>query len=313
MSKGDFVFAEEIKSIAFGSCHKSKYADPNVWKTIAGERPQAFVWTGDAVYPPVRNIASLDLLAKEYSQMLQNDTIGYKQFLDSSDESMQVWGTYDDHDYGGNDRGHEMPNRADRSHLFWNFLNATRPFPKDDDGHPRQGLYYSVVWSNVRLIFLDTRWHRQHHCIPSVAGKFPLGAGLACLTRWLTAGMHPYPCLWRESPEDAVLGPQQWKWLQEQLAGAGSHQLDIVVSSIQVLTTNPAMERYAGVIKILFLAINSLMHVLGGIAGVNFLKNDIASCNCCKPLIGKHSFYQVTCTTESCQPLDPSLKQLHRD
>jgi alkaline phosphatase D len=289
---------QQRTKLAFGSCHKSKYADARIWSTIAAEEPLAFLWTGDAIYPPDRDIASVDQLQAEYNRLTQlnhhhdiihewsedaptwNDSIGYYTYLlqpqlqrkaANQEPNLTIFGTWDDHDYGGNDRGADMPNRPERADAYWAFLNRTRPAAV----HNRSGLYYSVVWTqeeeesptttttnpnsrSVQVIFLDTRWHRQGHClVPSVAGKFPLGAGIACLTRWLAAGLFPNYCT-RQAPDDAVLGAEQWAWLEEQLLLSSRHvntsttttsniqppSVVLVVSSIQVLTTNPAMESW---------------------------------------------------------------------
>jgi alkaline phosphatase D len=284
--------------LAFGSCHKAKYADARIWSTIAAEKPLAFFWTGDAIYPPVRDIASVEQLQAEYHRLtflnqdqsawsdptaVRNDSIGYytsllqpqlQRKVKNQAPNFTIFGTWDDHDYGGNDRGADMPNRHARADAYWAFLNRTRPATVQN----RSGLYYSVVWTeeeeeeptttstatnadrpaarSVQVIFLDTRWHRQGHClVPSVAGKFPLGAGIACLTRWLAAGLFPNHCR-QSAPDHAILGAEQWTWLQEQLLLSSRHvnatttttiqppSVVLIVSSIQVLTTNPAMESW---------------------------------------------------------------------
>jgi alkaline phosphatase D len=237
----DFVVTTKAlpHRIAFGSCHKNKYADASIWRTLQSTRPSAFLWTGDAAYPPARNIASLELLEKEYDTMLHNATIGYQEFIRNNND-VEVFGTWDDHDYGGNDRGADMPQRAERAALFWNFLQKSPP-------QPRAGLYYSVEWRSddqaVRVLFLDTRWHRQPHCLPSVAGRFPLGAGIACLSRWLAAGALADYCTTHQVA-DALLGAEQWAWLEGQVKELPPPNVLLIVSSIQVLTTNPAMESW---------------------------------------------------------------------
>ena len=64
---------------------------------------------GDAIYPLVQGIASVEMLEQEYQQLLQNKTLGYSPFHPKL--SRGVFGTWDDHDYGGNDLGKEMPNK----------------------------------------------------------------------------------------------------------------------------------------------------------------------------------------------------------
>lgn len=134
-----------------------------------------------------------------------------------------------------------MPQKAARAAAFWKFLGL--PPPTDSNGDLRQGVYSSVVWGEpprqVKLILLDTRWHRENHCIPSIATKIPLGAGIACATRWLSAGLFPNLC----KHDAAMLGEQQWKWFEKQIYSSQA-AVHIVVSSVQVLTTNPAMESW---------------------------------------------------------------------
>lgn len=232
--------------IVFGSCHKSKYTDAQIWDTIRSEHADAFFWTGDAIYPPVRDLASLEMLQHEYDKLIHNP--GYASLLETG---IAIFGTYDDHDYGLNDGGSHIPQRIERAALFWNFLQKSAPVPN------RQGIYHSVEWESdivhIRTIFLDTRWFRQNHCLPSVAGKFPLGAGVACMTRWLSAGLLPGFCQQHE-PNDAILGTMQWQWLEDQMLHHVSSttttttttptQIIFVVSSIQVLTTNPVVESW---------------------------------------------------------------------
>ena len=96
----DFVRAENdtVTNIVFGSCHNARKInakDPNIWTAVNQEKPDVFVWTGDAVYPPKRKVASVDLLRQLYSDMKTNDTIGYNQLKTRHG----VFGTWDDHDF----------------------------------------------------------------------------------------------------------------------------------------------------------------------------------------------------------------------
>ena len=83
---------------------------------------------------------------------------------------------------------------------------------------------------------LDTRTFRQDHCgIPSLATHFPLGAGVACLTRWMAAGLGSFFC---QHHKGTMLGDEQWKWLEQELA-TSTAAVHIIASSVQVLSTNP--------------------------------------------------------------------------
>jgi alkaline phosphatase D len=232
----DFEHPEtKLEKLTFGSCHKRKKANALIWKSIKAEKADAWLWTGDAVYPSGRGVASVEQLENEYRQMKENETLGYSDFQPPAG----IYGTWDDHDYGGNDVGEDMPAKQARAMAFWDFLGLNPPAPD------RQGLYSTVSWGaapeKVQAILLDTRWHRENHCVPSVATRLPLGAGLACVSRWLSAGLWPQLC----SPSASVLGDEQWEWLENLLSSKENDaSVIVIVSSIQVFTTNPVMESW---------------------------------------------------------------------
>ncbi len=143
----------------------------------------------------------------------------------------------------------------------------------------RNGMYTSIEYGSypniVKIILLDTRYDRDDHCpIPSIGAwrlPFKLGSPLACLSRWITAGLNLQSLeVFRSKCENAkVLSEEQWLWLEEQLdldldldfESEGGQQVEdteddeeddekrtasvyIIGSSIQVLTTNPAIESW---------------------------------------------------------------------
>eukprot|EP00571_Detonula_confervacea_P001424 CAMPEP_0172323010 /NCGR_PEP_ID=MMETSP1058-20130122/47576_1 /TAXON_ID=83371 /ORGANISM="Detonula confervacea, Strain CCMP 353" /LENGTH=439 /DNA_ID=CAMNT_0013038909 /DNA_START=35 /DNA_END=1351 /DNA_ORIENTATION=- len=267
-----------LSRIAFGSCHsrgalskrmsKSNATEsPTIWDSIASTvKPQTFLWTGDSIYPPTKSKgdAPLDVMQKEYQQMLHNKTLGYAQFLQEDDILIGgVHGTWDDHDYGGNDRGRELKEREERRDAYLDFLDV----PKDSERWERKGVYGSIEFgedisidndsnhlhdersnNKVKVIFLDTRFHREKHCVPSVGSNpyVPYGALIACTTRWITAGLDLPSILpsWTSCSNDSeLLGEDQWKWLEQQLNESNA-SMHVVVSSIQVLTTNPVVESW---------------------------------------------------------------------
>ena len=60
---------------------------------------------------------------------------------------------------------------------------------------------------------------------------------VACLTRWITAGLNLCPI------GGDVLGEEQWRWFEQELAESVA-SIHIIVSSIQILTTNPVVESW---------------------------------------------------------------------
>ena len=238
-----------LTTIAFGSCHsrgalnKRLLSDPSrktIWDTIATVvQPQTFLWTGDAIYPPmeVKGDYPLEVLKSEFHQMKTNTTLGYASFIKNTFLEGGVHGTWDDHDYGGNDRGHELKGKEERRDAYLDFLGVKT------ENNDRPGVYNSVEFgtepNKVKVIFLDTRYNRSKHCIPSVGSNpyLPQGAILACLTRLFTSRFNF--C----QDDKQVLGEEQWAWFERKLTESTA-SMHVIVSSIQVLTTNPVVESW---------------------------------------------------------------------
>jgi alkaline phosphatase D len=105
--------------------------------------------------------------------MKQNSTIGYRPFLDRNPD-MIVAGVWDDHDFGGNDMGADMPDKAKRREVFWDFLEYSSTSNTETNRPKRwehDGMYHSVdlAGGKIRVLVLDTRWFRDSHCVPSIA------------------------------------------------------------------------------------------------------------------------------------------------
>ncbi|GKY95709.1 hypothetical protein MPSEU_000531700 [Mayamaea pseudoterrestris] len=103
----DFEFpSQQISELAFGSCHKAKsrkkqhlpHTHKNAFRNIPKHIP-VWLWTGDAIYPPMRGIAPVELLRREYDNMKANATLGYGEFI----RNKIVLGTWDDHESSRDD------------------------------------------------------------------------------------------------------------------------------------------------------------------------------------------------------------------
>lgn len=120
----------------------------------------------------------------------------------------QVMGTWDDHDYGANDAGVEFPKKAESQQVFLDFLDVPESSPR----RKREGIYsvsdFGPPGRMVRVILLDTRYFRD-----------PIGS------------------------DGAMLGEAQWKWLEKVLSGS-SAQVNVLVSSIQVLPAEHRFEKW---------------------------------------------------------------------
>ena len=122
----------------------------------------------------------------------------------------------------------ESPRRASRKGLYsaHRYIASSSP-SSNENNHP-----------SVSVVLLDTRFHRDDHVVPSTGGVswLPFGAVIAAFTRALTSGM---------DHAGDVLGEEQWAWLDAVLQeSAPVSDLTIVVSSIQIFTSNPMVESW---------------------------------------------------------------------
>ncbi len=218
---------------AFGSCSRQN-KDQSYWNTIASYNPKGFLWIGDAVYSPNSTVAGLDYALSNFTA---NEH--YTAFRNKVDVIDGIW---DDHDYGVNDAGRNIVGRTERQDLFMDFLfnnNPSHHFLRSQDG-----LYHSRdiilgASSSVKLIFLDTRSHRDAPFIRSI-GEVQLP-----LTPLIAASLRvSYSLLgFGRSFDGDILGVSQWEWLRQTL-DESTADFNIIVSSIQILTSNPTVESW---------------------------------------------------------------------
>jgi len=200
---------EEVYKIGFGSCLTEKREQP-IWQAIKKEKLNEFFFMGDNVYGDNEDTGLLDDMKTAYA--LQKTR--FPEWL----KEIKVNAIWDDHDYGKNDGGFEYPLKSESQELFLNFWNV----PTDDPRWNREGIYFSeernIFDLKVRLIGLDTRYHR------SVLGQKD----------------KPYSPI--EDMSKTMLGATQWAWLINELNK--EVDLNIIVSSIQVLPTNHGFEKW---------------------------------------------------------------------
>ncbi|XP_057503377.1 uncharacterized protein LOC130786932 [Actinidia eriantha] len=203
-----------VYRIAFGSCANQSAPQP-IWNAITDFDPQIFIWMGDNIYGDIRR--PMKLFGKER-------TIGpwknVPRFIPSSEHEMQVRydkaksnygyshlrenakviGTWDDHDYGLNDAGKEFGGKVTSQRLLLDFLDE----PQDSSRRKQAGVYASYTFGpvgrQVKVILLDTRYHRD-----------PLFS------------------------DGSILGNSQWAWLEKELNDPAS-AITIIGSSIQVIS-----------------------------------------------------------------------------
>lgn len=134
------------------------------------------------------------------------------------------------HQQGINDGGGENPLKDLSQDLFLDFLEV----PKDHSRRTRKGVYSSHVFglppNQVKLIMLDTRYHRDTDFISRLGGSksVPGAALIAAFLRFVSS----FVGLGYNYDGD-VLHEEQWKWLESQLSKSQA-DVHVIVSSIQV-------------------------------------------------------------------------------
>ncbi len=186
-----------------------------IWGPIVDSKPELFLLIGDAIYADTEDIQEMRGL---YTRMAELP--GFKKLR----ASCPLLGTWDDHDYGGNDVGEEYPKKKESQQAFLDFLQV----PKDSPRRKQEGVYDAVVFGppgkRVQVILLDTRYHRS-----------PLK-----LDRKRPRNQGQYVA--NNDSNATILGETQWKWLGEQLKVPA--ELRLLVSSIQVVAEDHGFEKW---------------------------------------------------------------------
>lgn len=200
--------------IAFGSCAKQDEPQP-VWDAIIREKPDVFLFIGDTVYADTTDASEL---RSEFQKLAQIED--FRRFR----ESCPIYAMWDDHDYGINDGGAEHPNKRQIQTVFLDFFGT----PQSSPLRKQEGIYQSITLGEnrrrVKIIMIDTRYHRGPLKYVSVVGRRLY-----------------YP---NKDTSVTMLGKTQWQWLIEQLNDT-TIDVFLVVSSIQIIPDNHPGEKWA--------------------------------------------------------------------
>lgn len=205
---------QTISRIAFGSCARQDQPQP-IWEPINDSKPDLFLFIGDNIYGDTEDMV---LMKSKYDQLAAIP--GFAKLR----RRVPILATWDDHDFGVNDGGANYAQRAASQKLLLDFFGE----PANSPRRQREGVYdekiYGPAGQRVQIILLDTRYHRS----PLKAA--PRGTGEE--GRYTTDA----------DPHKTMLGPAQWKWLEEQLRQPA--ELRIIASSIQVIAEDHGWEKW---------------------------------------------------------------------
>lgn len=203
--------AQTLTRIAFGSCNHQS-ASQHMWDQVLSANPQLFMMIGDNVYGDNAWDGDAELTSLRQSYEEQAAHPEWQRIR----KAVPMLATWDDHDFGLNDKGASFPMRRWAETLFEEFWGSS------DAVRDRDGIYDSVMagpeGERVQIILLDTRFFRSDlKRYPWSRERRPLG-GYAPDT----------------DPASTILGAEQWAWLKQELAKPAD--MRIIVSSIQVIT-----------------------------------------------------------------------------
>ncbi|TWT34895.1 alkaline phosphatase D family protein [Blastopirellula retiformator] len=159
--------------LAFGSCAKTKPS--SLWAQMEQRGAQGLVLLGDT---PYINSTNLTTIRNEQRKLLQIPELA------SLVRHTPTWGTWDDHDFGGNDTDGRLLGKENCRRGFVEY-RANAEF-----GESGEGIYTKFRYGPIEVFLLDTRWFSQTAPSPVAADK------------------------------PTLLGERQWKWLQEGLASS---------------------------------------------------------------------------------------------
>lgn len=141
--------------LGMGSCASStKFFD--VWTQIAHQNIDALMLLGDTPYIDNREVSVNRLRHREFLSIPTLSELG---------ASTPVWGTWDDHDFGGNDTDGKISGKAGIRQVFTEY-RAQLQF-----GDGEHGVYTKFRRGPVEVFMIDPRYFSQTEASPVAADK----------------------------------------------------------------------------------------------------------------------------------------------
>jgi alkaline phosphatase D len=186
-----------VTKIAFGSCGDQDWPQP-VLTLAANNKPDAFIFLGDNIYGDTDNMDTLENKYKRWQS--QPD---YK-YLDST---TKIFATWDDHDFGRNDAGKHYSYKKQAKELFLKYFKE----PAESERRKHDGIYHTEYIKSgektVQVILLDVRTFRNDLLL------YKKGDSLPRKEYFYKPDYTPH-----KSADSTLLGAEQWKWLETELA-----------------------------------------------------------------------------------------------
>jgi len=211
----------ETFTIAFGSCAHQDKPQP-VLDLAASYKPDLFLFLGDNIYGDTHD---MNVLRTKYNKwMMKPEYVQLKK-------STRILATWDDHDFGQNDRGRHYPEKEASKDIFLEYFGER----EDSDRRNHEGIYHSetIDWqgNRIQIILLDTRTFRDN--------LLPYQGEHEGDKRFnYRLDYSPY-----ETADSTLLGEAQWTWLEQQLRDTAD--IRIIASSTQFGITHNGYEAWA--------------------------------------------------------------------
>ncbi len=194
--------------ICFGSC-SDEDKPQKLWKDVLAENADVWIWLGDNIYGDSEDA---EVLKTKYKK--QKNNIDYQAMI----KSMEIIGTWDDHDYGENNAGKHFKGKKGSQQELLDFLDV----PKNDIRRSREGVYADYKYNHdsisMHVFLLDCRYFRDDQIVQE-GTHIPNSTG-------------------------TILGDDQWKWLEDKLKESEA-DIHIFASGIQVLPEQHRFEKWA--------------------------------------------------------------------
>jgi alkaline phosphatase D len=213
---------KQITKVAFGSCTYQFIPDKKIFRLIADENPDLFIYGGDNIYG---DFFALAPGTPEYMEGC------YKQLFESPDfmylrDRVPILPIWDDHDFGQNDGTVNNPVKKEAKQIFFERWNIPANSPRAN--RPDGGIYDSYMYGDdahrVQIILMDWRWNHTNY---KVGG--PIGA------------ISGYDTIM--DPNATFLGADQWAWLKEQFLKPA--KLRLILASTQFCASKNGSENWA--------------------------------------------------------------------